>query len=114
LNPSAQAESASILETDQIFQQNFKLYSDTSAALVDLSSRFLPNHPTVVAQKARRDAAYSGMQTGQYLWATNQPGNPKSIKPMITNGSARQLITMQADLQALQSQSGNKPTDYRA
>jgi len=57
LNPSAQqSESASIIETDQIFQQNFKLYSDTSA--VDLSSRFLPNHPTVVAQKARRDAAY--------------------------------------------------------
>ncbi len=108
LNPSAQqAENASIIATDQIFQQNYKLYSDTSAALVDLSSRFLPNHPTVVAQKAKRDAAYKGMLTrSQYLLGRPiSQATLKQLNPVITNGSARELITLKADLRALQSQS---------
>lgn len=108
LNPSAQqAESASLIETDQIFQQNFKLYNDTSAALVDLSSIFLPDHPAVVAQKARQDAAQKAMLArSQYL--LGRPINQATLKqlnPVITNGSARELITLQADLRALQSQS---------
>ena len=107
-NPSAQqSESASIIETDEIYKQNSKLYSDASAALVDLYSRFLPNHPSVVNMKNRRDAAYNGMLTrSQYLLGRPiSQATLKQLNPVITNGSAQQLITLRADLRALQSQS---------
>jgi phage shock protein A len=42
---AGQATDAFRLQTDQIFQQNLKNYSEASAALVVLESKFLPNHP---------------------------------------------------------------------
>ncbi|MCC5652797.1 hypothetical protein LC609_23900 [Nostoc sp. XA013] len=60
---AGQVTDAFTLQTDQIFQQNLKNYSDASAALVVLESKFLSNHPTVVAEKAKRDAAQQALLT---------------------------------------------------
>ncbi|MEH2175581.1 GumC family protein [Nostoc sp.] len=60
---AGQVTDAFTLQTDQIFQQNLKNYSDASAALVILESKFLSNHPTVVAEKAKRDAAQKALLT---------------------------------------------------
>ncbi len=58
---AGQATDAFALQTDQIFQQNLKNYSDASAALVVLESKFLPNHPTLITEKAKRDAAQQAL-----------------------------------------------------
>lgn len=107
LNPSAQqAKDASIIEKDQVFQQSLKIYSEASAAFVELSSKFLTDHPSVVNMKSSRDAAQRAMLArSQYL--LGRPINQATLRqlnPVITNGSARELISQQADLRAFQSQ----------
>ena len=106
-----QAEDAFVLQTDQIFQQNLKDYSETSAALVVLSSKFLPNHPTVVGGKARRDAAQRALLTrSQSL--LGRPINQAALQPLnptSTNDSARDtvfqaLVAARAQERGLQSQ----------
>ncbi|GAB1542106.1 hypothetical protein NUACC21_47800 [Scytonema sp. NUACC21] len=65
---AGQASDAFVLQTDQIFQQNLKSYSDASAALVVLESKFLPNHPTLITETAKRDAAQRAvLARGQFL-----------------------------------------------
>lgn len=106
-NPSTQpAEGASIIQTDQIFQQNLKTYSNTSANLVDLNSKFLPNHPSVVAEQARRDAAQRALLSrSQYLLGRPiSQATLKQLTPIITNDSAKTIISQQAEERALQSQ----------
>lgn len=107
-----QATDAFVLQTDQIFQQNLKEYSETSAALVVLESKFLPNHPAVIAQKAKRDAAQIALLTRsqsllgrQVSQATIQQFNLSSTN----SGSAREklfqeLVTTRADQQGIQAQ----------
>lgn len=102
-----------VLQTDQIFQQNLKNYSDASAAVVVLESKFLPNHPTVVTERAKRDA------TQQALLARSQSllGRPVSLATIKqlnlsnTNSGAapgetlfQQLVTVQADQKGLTAQ----------
>ncbi|MDF5731167.1 MAG: hypothetical protein PUP92_24990 [Rhizonema sp. PD38] len=54
---AGQATDAFVLQKDQIFQQNLKNYSDASAAVTVLESKFFPSHPTVIAEEAKRDSA---------------------------------------------------------
>ncbi|RUR86813.1 GumC family protein [Chlorogloeopsis fritschii PCC 9212] len=111
---SDQATDAFSLQTDQIFQQNLKNYSDASAALVVLESKFLPDHPTVVAERAKRDAAQQALlERGQSLL-----GRPASLENLISqlnvttnnsNGSSRetlyqQLVTVQSEQKGLTAQ----------
>ena len=58
---AGQATDAFTLQTDQIFQQNLKNYSDASASVTVLESKFLPNHPTLIAEQAKRDAAQQAL-----------------------------------------------------
>ncbi|BAY25000.1 hypothetical protein NIES2100_47990 [Calothrix sp. NIES-2100] len=90
---ASQATDAFALQTDQIFQQNLKNYSDSSAALVVLESKFFPTHPTVIAEKAKLEAAQ------QALLARSQSilGRPVSL----------------ASLKALNLSSNNYGTDPR-
>lgn len=113
LNSSGQqATDAFVLQSDQIFQQNLKDYSETSAALDTLSSKFLPDHPTVIAQKAKRDAAEKAMLSrGQFL--LGRPVNEATLQKLnlssTGNSSSREtlfqnLITVKAEAQGLESQ----------
>ncbi|MBD2338980.1 hypothetical protein H6G64_18565 [Calothrix sp. FACHB-156] len=54
---ASKATDAFTLQTDQILQENLKNYSDASSNLVVLESKFLPNHPTVITEKAKVEAA---------------------------------------------------------
>ncbi|BAY49269.1 hypothetical protein SAMD00079811_68980 [Scytonema sp. HK-05] len=110
---AGQATDAFILQTDQIFQQNLKNYSEASAALVVLESKFLPIHPTVVAEKAKRDAAQEALQArSQSL--LGRPVSLATLKQLnlsnSTNSSAaretlfQQLVTVQADQKGLTAQ----------
>ncbi|BAZ13299.1 hypothetical protein NIES4071_51380 [Calothrix sp. NIES-4071] len=107
-----QATDAFVLQTDQIFQQNFKNYSDASAALVVLESKFLPNHPTVIAERAKRDAAQKALlDRSQSL--LGQPVSLATLKQLnlnSTNSSTaretlfQQLVTVQAEQKGLTAQ----------
>ncbi|MDM9379593.1 hypothetical protein QUB80_02605 [Chlorogloeopsis sp. ULAP01] len=111
---SEQASDAFSLQTDQIFQQNLKNYSDASAALVVLESKFLSDHPTVVAERAKRDAAQQALLArGQTL-----VGRPVSLESLIkqlnvssnsSNGTPREalyqeLVTVQSEQKGLTAQ----------
>ncbi|MDV2992669.1 MAG: hypothetical protein N4J56_002323 [Chroococcidiopsis sp. SAG 2025] len=112
LNLSEQdAANAFVLQTDQIFQQNLKNYSETSANLVTLSARFLPDHPTIVAEQNKRDAAAKAM----LVRSESLLGRPVSqdliqqLNLNTSNGSAREnlfqaLVDAQAENRGLQSQ----------
>ena len=107
-----QATDAFTLQTDQIFQQNLKNYSEASAALVVLESKFLPNHPTVVAERAKRDATQEALLTrGQSL--VGRSVSLTDLKQLNLNssnsGSAQetllqQVVTVQADQKGLTAQ----------
>lgn len=109
-----QATDAFVLQTDQIFQQNLKDYSESSAAVVVLSSKFLLNHPTVAAEKAKRDAAQEALlaRSQSLLGRPVSQATLKQFNLSSTNSdSARealfqQLVTVQADQQGFQTQAG--------
>ena len=106
-----QAVDAFVLQTDQIFQQNLKNYSETSAVLVVLESKLLPNHPTVVDQEARRDAAQKALLTrSQSLLgrpvsqATLQLLNLNSTNVSARENLFQELFAVRAGEQGFQSQ----------
>jgi len=107
-----QAVDAFVLQTDQIFQQNLKDYSEASATLDILNSKFLQNTPPVVEQKAKRDAA----QTALIKRSQSLLGRPVSQVDLqrlnlsnVMSDSARErlfqeLVTAKAEQKALYSQ----------
>jgi uncharacterized protein involved in exopolysaccharide biosynthesis len=57
----SEAANAFLLQADQLFQQNLKDYSESSAALVVLKAKWGENHPLVVKESARQEAARSAL-----------------------------------------------------
>lgn len=107
-----QAADAFVIQSDQILQQNLKNYSDASAALVILESKYLPNYPAVVAEKAKKNAAKTALLNRSKA-LLGRPVSEANLQQFNLNstssGSARenlfqQLITVNADQQGLQSQ----------
>ncbi|RUT06106.1 hypothetical protein DSM106972_033120 [Dulcicalothrix desertica PCC 7102] len=107
-----QATDAFVLQTDQIFQQNLKNYSDASTTVVVLESKYLPDHPTLVAEKAKLDAAQFALLARSQL-LLGRPVNLATIKTLnltSTNlGSSREvlfqeLIKVQVDQKGLTTQ----------
>lgn len=109
---SQQAADAFALQSDQIFQQNLKDYSDASATLTQLNARFLPDHPTVVEQQARRDASREAfLSRGQNLLgrSIDEPTIQQYALNQVNSQSAREalfqgLVSSQADQQGLKAQ----------
>jgi uncharacterized protein involved in exopolysaccharide biosynthesis len=107
-----QATDAFVLQTDQVFQQNLKNYSEASAAVVVLESKFLPNHPTLVAEKAKRDAAQQAvLARGQSV--LGRPVTLATIKQLNlsnTNSESgrdtlfQELVKVQADQKGFTAQ----------
>lgn len=56
-----QASKAFVLQADQQFQQHLKDYSEASASLVILLSKWGENHPNVVKEQARQQAAQTAI-----------------------------------------------------
>lgn len=111
LNLSNQeAADAFLLQTDQIFQQNVKNYSEASSNVVALSARFLPNHPTIISEEAKRDAAKVALlNRSQSL--LGRPVNQALLQKLNLNsgGGAREslfqeLINVQGEYRGFKSQ----------
>lgn len=107
-----QANDAFLLQADPLFQQTLKNYSDISANLATLETRFTPDAPTVVAERAKQQAVRESLiRQGQSL--LNQSINPESLDSLNLNNanspSAREvllqeLVTAQADQQGYLAQ----------
>ena len=107
-----QAADAFAIQTDQILQQNLKDYSEATANLDVLTSKFLPNYPAVVAEKAKQNSAKTALlNRGQSL--LGRPVSEANLRQFnlssTSSGSSRetlfqQLITVKADEQGLQAQ----------
>ena len=66
---SQQAADAFLLQADQQFQQNLKSYSETTANLAVLRSKWGLNHPDVVRELAKQDASGIGLRDrSKKLW----------------------------------------------
>jgi DNA-binding NarL/FixJ family response regulator/uncharacterized protein involved in exopolysaccharide biosynthesis len=63
-----QAADAFVLQTDQLFRRHLADYSQASADLVNLQAQFMPSHPLVATQQAKKNAAQSALlERGQQL-----------------------------------------------
>lgn len=104
-----EAADAFALQTDQVFQQNLRNYSEASTNVVALSARFLPDHPSILAEEAKRDAARVALfSRGQDL--LGKPLNQAMLQKLnLSGGGGREslfqsLIDAQAENRGLQSQ----------
>lgn len=114
LNLSArQVGDAFTLQTDPIFQKSLQDYSESNATYVSLNAKFLPNHPAVIEEKAKLDAARSAL-VSRATSLLGRPVSPTTISQLnISNtgssDSARttlsqELVTAQAARQGFQAQ----------
>lgn len=75
ITPSEAAE-AFKLQADQIFQQALKDYSEATATLEVQSTKFGPNHPRIVKEVKRRDAAQQGLRSRARRILGREGGEP--------------------------------------
>jgi uncharacterized protein involved in exopolysaccharide biosynthesis len=107
---SNQAAEAFLLQSDQLFQQNLKDYSEASATLEILRTKFGPNHPQVVKETKRQQAATEALsQRGQTLLGRTLDAPGLVQLSLATNGAGRDplfqnLVTYQAEQRGLQAQ----------
>jgi uncharacterized protein involved in exopolysaccharide biosynthesis len=101
------AADAFVLQTDQIFQKNLKDYSEATAALEVLLSKFGPNHPQVVKEQRRKESTYQALRARSVSLLGNR-ATPSFLSRMFlaSNGTGRDtlfqtLVTYQADQQGL-------------
>lgn len=112
LNLSAkQASEAFILQTDPIFQQNLKDYSDATTTLTVLNSRFLPDNPAVQRERSKQASARAALLSRSQT-LLGRPTNLEDISRINLNGGGtngpagsgretllQQLVQVQADAQ---------------
>ena len=109
---SQQAADAFALQSDQLFQQYLQTYNEANSALVVLESKFLPANPTVVRERARRDAAKVALtQRSQAI--LGRPIAQDTLAQLNldsnTSGGAREklfqdLVVVQTEQRGLQAQ----------
>lgn len=107
-----EAADAFVLQTDQIFQDNLKNYSETTSSLTTLSTKFLPNHPTIVAEKAKQEAARKALEERSQA-LLGRPVSEASLQGLninSANGAGREelfqdLVTYQSQQRGLSEQS---------
>jgi uncharacterized protein involved in exopolysaccharide biosynthesis len=106
---SQQATDAFVLKSDQVFQQYLKDYSDASGNISVLSSKFLPDHPTLLAEKAKQEAAQRALLArGQAL--LGRTASLASLRQLnLSNDSNSAQEKLYQDLVTVQSeQRGNQ------
>jgi uncharacterized protein involved in exopolysaccharide biosynthesis len=106
----AEAAIAFLLHVDQIFQQNLKDYSEATTSLEVLMTKYGVNHPQVVKEAKRQQAAWDGLlERSEYL--AGKPLTPDTLSrlALAANGSGREtlfqnLLSYQSDLEGLTAQ----------
>jgi uncharacterized protein involved in exopolysaccharide biosynthesis len=109
---AGQATDAFVIQTDQIFQQNLKDYSEASATLDILNGKFLPNYPTVIRERGKRDAAEKALIARSQL-LLGRPISLETLKQLNLNNNNsntakealfQELITVEAEQKGLTAQ----------
>ncbi|WP_072016356.1 GumC family protein [Neosynechococcus sphagnicola] len=107
-----QAAAAFILKSDERFQLSLKDYSTASATLAVLLSKWGPNHPQVVKERAKQQSAQQAL-LGRSRTLLGYPLSQKALDDLQLNttdvGSAqeslfRDLVTLRADQRGLAAQ----------
>jgi uncharacterized protein involved in exopolysaccharide biosynthesis len=108
--PSQQAAEAFLIQSDQILQENLKNYSGATASLEVLMAKFGSNHPQVVKETKRQQAAGQALlQRGQVLLGRPIDQGTLIRLSLTTSGAGRDplfqnLVTFQAEQSGLQAQ----------
>lgn len=106
LNLSAkEAADAFTLQTDPIFQKALQDYSESNGTYVSLNAKFLPNHPAVIDEKAKLDAARSTL-VSRATSLLGRPISPAAISQLNlsnTGSSASARTALSQDLVAAQA-----------
>jgi uncharacterized protein involved in exopolysaccharide biosynthesis len=105
-----QAADGFLLHVDQIFQQNLKDYSEATTSLEILITKFGPNHPQIVKESKRQEAAAVALvERSQVLLEKPMTTLELNRLALAINGSGRDtlfqnLVTYKSEQQGLQSQ----------
>jgi len=106
-----EASNAFLLQADQLFQQNLKDYNESSAMLVVLKAKWGDNHPLVVKEATRQEAARVAMldRASSLLGRKVDRTTLQKLSIKSETGSSREslfrdLVSMQADQQGLVAQ----------
>jgi uncharacterized protein involved in exopolysaccharide biosynthesis len=108
--PSQTAAEAFLVQSDRILQENLKNYSEATAALEILMAKFGPNHPQVVKETKRQQAAGEALLLrGQLLLGRSIDQSTLIQLSLTSNGAGRDpllqnLVTLQAEQRGLQGQ----------
>jgi uncharacterized protein involved in exopolysaccharide biosynthesis len=108
--PSQEAAEAFLIQSDRVLQENLKNYSEATAALEILMAKFGPNHPQVVKETKRQQAAGDAMLLrGQLLLGRSVDRATLMQLGLTSNGAGRDpllqnLVTLQAEQKGLQGQ----------
>lgn len=106
----AEAATAFLLHVDQIFQQNLKDYSEATTSLEVLMTKFGVNHPQVVKESKRQEAAGNALlERSQYLSGKSMSTTTLHRLALAVSGSGRDtlfqsLVSSQSDYQGLKAQ----------
>jgi len=109
------AADALTLQSDRLFQQYLADYSQVSAELVNLNSKYLPDNPAVITKKMKLDASATALlQQGQSI--LRRPVSQATLKQLTIGGGSssesssqrsallQELITLQTQRQGTQAQ----------
>uniref|UniRef100_A0ACD5GWC3 Uncharacterized protein n=1 Tax=Desertifilum tharense IPPAS B-1220 TaxID=1781255 RepID=A0ACD5GWC3_9CYAN len=113
---ASQANDAFVLKADQLFDQYRQNYSEATSTLNVLTARYGPNHPTVVRERRRQEAAQAAMfERSQEL--LGRPADQVTLAQLnlgssTMGASAREtlfqsLVQVQVDQQGLQAGTRN-------
>ncbi|MEP0745374.1 hypothetical protein [Coleofasciculus sp. FACHB-501] len=108
-----QAADAFVLQADSLFQQYLQDYSEANSLFVALQSKFLPDHPALIQQQAKLNAAQTALlRQGRSL--LKRPVTIASLEELNLSksggsGTSRdalflELVTVQTEAQGLQAE----------
>ncbi|MBC1222788.1 hypothetical protein GNF10_27745 [Nostoc sp. UCD121] len=106
----AEAATAFLLHVDQIFQQNLKDYSEATTTLEVLMTKFGVNHPQVVKESKRQQAAWDALlQRSEELSGKPLTASTINRLALAVSGSGRDtlfqsLVSSQSDQEGLKAQ----------
>ena len=111
---SQQAVDALELQSNQLFQQYLAEYSKASTAVLNLSAKYLPNHPAVIDKQKEKDVAQAALlQKARSL--LGRPISPATLEQLNVSGIGssatsserailfQQLISLHAQQQGLEA-----------
>lgn len=108
-----QAGDAFILQTDPVILKSLQDYTTFNANLTGLNVKFLPNHPAVIDERAKRDAAEAGL-LNRARALLGRPISKEVIMQLNLNNTqssasakaalSQELVTAQVDREGFEAQ----------